>query len=204
MNHALPIVPILGLVLLSGSAAGAGDLQPYLVGEMAELDLLAEPVSLADHTITYPDGSQRALAEKRGKVLLVNLWSKGCLPCRAEMKDFASLQRDLGGDGFEVVALPMEQRGIAAVRKILKKWGAENLEPYGNDPQALARVLYDQGLFTEKKISFVYPTTYLVSKNGEIRAVREGFLHWDTPEARALITALKDDSASLPEPDAPP
>jgi hypothetical protein len=27
------------------------------------------------------------------------------------------------------------------VRKTLKNWGAENLQPYGNDPDALARAL---------------------------------------------------------------
>ena len=192
--NSLHIASCLGLALLAGPAHGGGELESYLVGEMAALELPARPVSLAGHEVTYPDGGRRTLAEKRGKVLLVNLWSKGCLPCRAEMKDFASLQRDLGGDAFEVVALPMERRGIAAVRKILRKWGAENLEPYGNDPQALARWLYDEGWFTETAVSFTYPTTYLVSKEGVILAVRVGFLKWDTPEARALIKALLDDA----------
>jgi len=180
------------LVCLVGSLAHAGGLESYLTGELAELELLETPVSLADHQVTYPDGSTHALKEKNGKILLVNLWARGCVPCRDEMKDLASLQEDLGDDRFEVVALPMEKRSIKSARKILKSWDAEELQPYGNDSQALARVLYDEGFFTETEISFVYPTTYLVSKKGEILAVREGFLHWDTPEARALITALKD------------
>lgn len=45
-----------------------------------------------------------------------------------------------------------------------------------------------------------YPTTYLVSKTGEILAVRKGFLHWDTAEVRALLTALMDDEFSAGEP----
>ena len=51
----------------------------------------------------------------------------------------------------------------------------------------------EEGFFTEKRVTFVYPTTYLVNKSGEILAIREGFLHWDSPEARALITALMND-----------
>ena len=196
MSNTLRIVFYLGIACFLGSMARADEIGTYLTGEMAKLKVLDVPVSLADHQIIYSDGSSHALREKSGKVLLVNLWSKGCVPCKAEMKDFSILQRDLGGDRFEVVALPMEKRGIGSVRKILKSWGAENLQPYGNDPKALAGVLHAEGLFSEKKISFVYPTTYLVSKTGEILAIRKGFLHWDTEEARALITALMDDEVS--------
>ena len=187
------IVLWLAIACLASGVSPAGSLESHLSGELAKLELLDEPVSLSDHRITYPDGSQRALSEKNGKVLLVNLWARWCVPCKDEMDDLAALQRDLGDDRFEVVALPMKKRSIKSVRKILRGWGAENLEPYGNDPQALARVLYDEGLFTEKQISFVFPTTYLVSKRGDILAVREGFLEWDTTEVRALITALKND-----------
>ena len=193
MSDALRIVSYLAIACLVGSMAHADDLESYFTGEMAKLELVETPASLADHQITYPDGSNHALKEKRGKVLLVNLWAKWCVPCKDEMKAFSSLQKDLGGDQFEVVALPMKKRSIRSVRKILKSWGAENLTPYANDPQALARVLFNEGFFTETEISFVFPTTYLVGKNGEILAVREGVLHWDSPEARALITALMDD-----------
>jgi thiol-disulfide isomerase/thioredoxin len=172
--------------------ASADGLDELLVGEMAKLDVLETPVSVAGITITDMEGAQRTLEEKRGKVLLINLWSKGCAPCKSEMPDLDLLQRELGGENFEVVALPMEKRSANSSRKILAKWGAENLPAYGNDPQALARSLNDAGLFTEKKISFVYPTTYLVNPEGEIVAVREGFLHWDVPEARALIRRLMD------------
>lgn len=195
---------LLALILACAvaSPARASALGSCLVGEMAELEPLEKPVSLAEHRIVYPDGSERALGDKRGKVLLVNLWAKWCLPCRAEMKDFSRLQRDLGDDRFEIVALPMKQRSLRSARKILDSWNAPNLEPYGNDPQALARVLYEQGLFTETTIEFVYPTTYLVGKHGEILAIREGFLSWDTPEARALIEALKNDRSCAPPADA--
>ena len=193
MSDTLRIVFHLAIACLVGSVAHAGDLESYLTGELSKLELLEKPVSLADHQITYPDGNKHALKEKNGKVLLVNLWARWCVPCKDEMKGFSSLQRDLGDDRFEVVALPMKKRSIGSVRKILKTWGAENLQPYGNDPQALARVLFNEGLFNEREISFVFPTTYLVGKSGEVLAVREGFLDWDSCEARALITALKDD-----------
>jgi thiol-disulfide isomerase/thioredoxin len=171
----------------------ADEIQDYLTGEMASLQLLDPPVSLAAHRIIYPDGSEHPLEEKSGMVLLVNLWARGCVPCRDEMPDLAALQRDLGDDQFEVMALPMDKKSAKSASKILSSWKAENLEPYGHDIEALARLLYDEGFYTETEVSFVYPTTYLVNKTGEILAMREGFLRWDSPEARALISALKND-----------
>lgn len=49
---------------------------------MAKLQLSETPVSLADHQITYSDGSNHALREKSGKVLLVNISSYERCPQR--------------------------------------------------------------------------------------------------------------------------
>jgi len=196
-SRAKPTAPLftawLAMACLAGPMTHADDIESYLVGELASLESLETPVSLADHQITYPDGSDHPLKEKAGKALLVNLWARGCVPCKDEMEGLSNLQKELGDDQFEVVALPMEQRSIKSVSKILNKWKAENLQPYSHDLHALARILYDQHLFTEPEISFAFPTTYVVNKSGRILAVREGFLHWDTPEARALISAIKED-----------
>ncbi len=191
MRKCSPIVVVV-LALVAGPSTLGDDIEGYLVGEMAQLELLETPVPFGAHEISYLDGSIHTLAEKTGTVLLVNLWAKWCIPCRDEMLDFATLQRELGDDRFEVVTLPMKKRTAKSSHKILKNWNAGNLTPYGNDPKELASVLYHAGLFTETTIQFVYPTTYVVNKRGEIVAIREGFLHWDTPEARALITALKE------------
>ncbi len=179
---------------LSFSVASAGDIQSYLTGEMAQLQVLETPVSLADHLITYPDGTEHALGDKKGKVLLVNLWAKWCVPCRTEMKDLSKLQADMGDDRFEVIVLPIKKRSTRSARKILARWEAEDLQPYVQDPEALARVLHEQGLSEDNKVAFVLPTTYLVGKDGGVLAMREGFLNWDTPEARALIAALKEET----------
>jgi thiol-disulfide isomerase/thioredoxin len=170
-----------------------GALERWLTGALEGIHVPERPVSLAAHRVTHPDGTEHPLAEKRGSALLVNLWSRGCLPCKQEMPDLAALQRELGDERFEVVALPMDTKKPRAIRKTLAAWGATVLVPYASDPHGLARVLFDAGLFTEREVSFIYPTTYLVNVRGEIVAVREGFQHWDTPEVRALIVALKDD-----------
>lgn len=177
-------------VLFGVGVSAASDLRPFLVGELADLVLLEQPISLAAHQVIAEDGRVLTLGDKRGKVLLVNLWQKGCAPCRAEMRDFAALQDDLGTDRFEVVALPMEKRKARSARKILDSWGASSLAAFENDPSALAGVLFKQGFLTERPAYFAYPTTYLINRKGEMVATREGFMHWDTKEVRALLRAL--------------
>lgn len=192
MKRLVPLTLALALSCTVMNAGESVDLDHLFIGELAELERPETPIALGAHRITYPDGTEHSLDEKAGKVLLVNLWSAGCVPCRDEMPDLARLQTDLGDDRFEVVALPMEKRKPKSSRKILKSWKAPNLTPYGNDPKTLARVLRDAGLFTGKTVQFAYPTTYVVDRRGNIIAIREGFLDWDTPEARALINALKE------------
>ena len=121
MRKCSPIVVVV-LALVAGPSTLGDDIEGYLVGEMAQLELLETPVSVTAHQVSYLDGSIHTLEEKTGKVLLVNLWAKWCIPCRDEMQDFANLQRDLGDDRFEVVALPMKKRSAKSSRKILKSW----------------------------------------------------------------------------------
>ena len=110
MRKCSPIVVVVVLALVAGPSTLGDDIEGYLVGEMAQLELLETPVPFGAHEISYLDGSIHTLAEKIGTVLLVNLWAKWCIPCRDEMLDFATLQRELGDDRFEVVTLPMKKR----------------------------------------------------------------------------------------------
>ncbi len=51
------------------------------------------------------DGQHIALADLRGKVVLVNFWATWCPPCRAEMPGFESVWRERQKDGFVVLGL---------------------------------------------------------------------------------------------------
>ncbi len=70
-RRAAGIVAWLATCCLAGMAAHAGDVESYLTGEMAKLELLEKPVSLVDHQITYADGSSRALRDKHGEIVAV-------------------------------------------------------------------------------------------------------------------------------------
>jgi thiol-disulfide isomerase/thioredoxin len=63
---------------------------------------------------TNDKGDILDLSKWKGRVVLLNLWATWCAPCRKEMPDLAKLQTAMGGPDFEVVALSLDRKGLAA------------------------------------------------------------------------------------------
>lgn len=154
----------------------------YLKGEMAKLTLPEQPMSLPEHEITFEDGSKAPLSSLKGKAMLVNIWATWCAPCRAEMKELANLQKALGDGNFEVVAITVDRGGIPQARETLEEWGVEGLALYAEPTMKIAFDLADGKL----------PTSYVIGRDGQVKALFLGPLKWDEPEAIALFSALRD------------
>ena len=60
---------------------------------------------LADTT-----GRPQALADWRGKVLVVNFWASWCPPCREEIPGFSRLQRKYRDSGVQFVGIAVENK----------------------------------------------------------------------------------------------
>jgi len=60
---------------------------------------------LASAELPLLDGTTTKLSEKKGKVLLVNIWGTWCGPCRAEMPMFMELQDRYRDKGLEVIGV---------------------------------------------------------------------------------------------------
>ena len=76
-----------------------------------------------------PRARSARLADWRGKVVLLNLWATWCLPCRKEMPSLDRLQKELGSDKFEVVAVSVDRKGLEASRKFLDETQVRGLGP---------------------------------------------------------------------------
>ena len=61
--------------------------------------------------ISLPDtkGQEQALAQWKGKVVVVNFWATWCVPCREEMPEFVKAQQELGGRGVQFVGIAIDQ-----------------------------------------------------------------------------------------------
>ena len=179
------------IVLLLGVAAYRLFISPatpdhainsYLKGEMAKLTLPESLKPVAPFVIMREDGSPVALDEMKGKTLLVNLWAPWCAPCRAEMQELAALQRELGDDRFEVVAINVDRSSIAGARETLREWGVEGLALYAEPTMGIAIRMAEGKL----------PTSFIIDSNAMVRAIYVGPLAWDKPESVALFKALKE------------
>lgn len=138
-------------------------------------------MSLPEHEITFEDGSKAPLSTLKGKAMLVNIWATWCAPCRAEMKELANLQKELGDETFEVVAITVDRGGIPQARDTLEEWGVDGLALYAEPTMKIAFDLADGKL----------PTSYIIGRDGQVKALFLGPLKWDEPEAIALFSALK-------------
>ena len=154
-------------------------------GEVAAM-LAADPSRLlSDLAFSDPEGRPMTVADLEGKTLLINLWATWCAPCRHEMPALNRLQKDLGGDAFEVVAVNVDTGGDEKPRNFLSEIEVDALGFY-RDPTL--------GLFNELKrrgLALGLPVTLLVDGEGCLLAHMNGPAEWASDDARALIAAAR-------------
>jgi thiol-disulfide isomerase/thioredoxin len=151
-------------------------------GQMAAFVFRKAPEELPEVKFQDANGKERTLADWRGKIVLLNLWATWCLPCRKEMPALDRLQRDLGSDRFEVVALSVDRTGLAGARKFLDETKVEKLALYADGTARMANTLRAAGL----------PATLLIDREGREIGRLLGPAEWDGEDAKRLIRwALK-------------
>lgn len=137
------------------------------------------PEPLAEVNFTDGDGNPVTLADFKGKTVLLNLWATWCAPCREEMPSLDRLQKALGSDEFEVVALAVDRAGPEAAKKFLDEIEVSSLKLYSDTTTRSGSALRVIGM----------PTTILIDREGREIGRLPGPYEWDAPEAQALIEA---------------
>jgi thiol-disulfide isomerase/thioredoxin len=161
----------------------AQKLTPLFKGEVAALTPAKTPIRATALAFRDATGKDRTLAEWKDRVVLLNLWATWCVPCKKEMPALDALQKQLGGPGFEVVAVNIDTRDADKAKTWLKETGISNLAHYADNSAKIFQDLKAAGR------AFGMPTTLLIDKNGCEIASLAGPAEWGSPDAIALITA---------------
>jgi thiol-disulfide isomerase/thioredoxin len=157
-----------------------GGANPLSTGHMAAFVFRSEPAALPEIKFQDGEGKQRTLADWRGKFVLLNLWATWCLPCRNEMPTLDRLQKALGSDRFEVVALSVDRKGLEASKKFLDQAKVERLAPYVDASARANALLHALGL----------PVTLLIDPEGREIGRLLGPAEWDSEDAMRLIRSV--------------
>ena len=113
--------------------------------------------------------------ETRGKVVLINFWASWCPPCVAEMPDLRDLYSDYKED---VVFLFVARDEQSKIDQFLKKHEYE------------IPVYYELGQPPIQISSNSLPTTYVISRTGEIIVAEKGAADWNSKKTRGLLDTL--------------
>lgn len=152
-------------------------------GDVAAVLPADPPQSVKALAFNTPDGKPMTLAERAGKTVLLNLWATWCAPCREEMPALDALQKELGGEKFEVIAVNVDTGDDVKPKKFLAETGIEALGYYRDNTLALFNDLKKRGL------ALGLPVTLLIDDEGCLLGHMNGPADWAGADAKRLIEA---------------
>lgn len=140
--------------------------------------------SSPDFELGSIDGRRVKLSDYRGKVLILNFWTKNCRPCLQEMPQLAELAKILRErSGIELVTVSTDD-SVADVQNTLKS-------VLGGDIPFVTLVDADAAVVNGKFGTKLYPETWFIDPRGVIRARVDGARKWATALTVDYAESLK-------------
>jgi thiol-disulfide isomerase/thioredoxin len=161
------------------SVSGSPGAKGLNTGSMTSFVFKKTPEELPEIAFVDGSGAAKTLKDFRGKTVLLNLWATWCAPCREEMPALDRLQKELGSETFEVVALAIDRGGIDAAKKFLDGIKVASLKLYADATTRSGSALRVIGM----------PTTILIDRDGREVGRLPGPAAWDSGEAKRLVEA---------------
>jgi peroxiredoxin len=137
------------------------------------------PGPAPDFSVIDLAGKAIRLSGLRGKVVVLNVWTTWCPPCREEMPSMERLYGQLRGPDFELLAVSEDEGGIEPVRAFVRDVGVTF--PVAHDPERQVGTRY--GVWG-------YPETFIIDREGRVVERVIGPRVWDAPEQVAMLRGL--------------
>ena len=132
--------------------------------------------------LSYPNlpknKEHTSLESLRGKIVYLDFWASWCGPCRLSFPQLESLRTELGTQGFEVLAVSVDENLEDALAFLEEQSVSYPVvwDPSGESPAAWGIL----GM----------PTGYLIDRAGVVQRVHQGFRKGDGERLREEILKL--------------
>lgn len=175
------ILSIFAVIYFTGTQAEVfGKMQQAVlytgVMNAGELDDQAKQPADYQFKLMNEDGDLIDVQTLKGKSIFMNIWATWCAPCIAEMPGINSLYDKIGQDEEVVFLMISEDKDFNKAKKWVKEKGF-NFPIY-----RLATSL------PEVYETYVVPSTFVISKQGDIIVKKTGMANYDTRRFRKLLT----------------
>ena len=166
------------LLLTVGAAfAAEPDLKP------GEFIPASSPQPAPEASFQDLSGNWVALADFKGKLVLLNLWATWCQPCLKEMPSLEKLQASRE-DKLTVAAVSEDRGGKNVVEPFIAKLGLDKVKPYLDPKSAVGHAFSVRGL----------PTTLVIDSEGKVVGRVEGAAEWDSEKMSKVLQPFLPDA----------
>jgi len=131
------------------------------------------------------DGSTFKIADKKGKVILVNMWATWCGPCLSEMPSFVKMQEKYGPQGFEILGLNTDDESdtlTADINKVIKE---KNI----NYPIVFSETSTQAAFLNISKFDGI-PQSFLIDADGNLHGVFKGANKENVVKIEEIVSGL--------------
>ena len=141
------------------------------------------PELVGDSWFNLPQGTRLNFASRRGKVTIVHFWTYGCINCRRNLPIYDRWQQRYAAKGVLVIGIHTPETDAeskpANVAKKVKELGITY-------PVLVDSRRYNWNRWQQR----IWPSIYLVDKQGRVKYVWEGELEYQGAGGEAKMTRL--------------
>ena len=163
-------------LLFALAAASAAEQDALKPGEFIPA---SPPQPAPEVSFTDLKGNWVAIADFKGKLVLINLWATWCQPCLKEMPSLERLQAQFDGK-LTVAAVSEDRGGAKQVAPFVEKLELHKLKVYLDPKSEVGHAFAVRGL----------PTSIVIDAEGRVVGRVEGAAEWDSDKMLSVLKPL--------------